>query len=476
MRIVHVASEAQPYSKTGGLADVAAALPGALAAQGHDVALVTPWYGPLSSAPGGARMLEPVAAGPPWAGLDAKVLELHDGGVRRLFVHRGEYFDREFPYGPPGEAYFDNEERFLFFSRAALAAVDRYCAPDVVHCHDWHTALIPALIHHGRPLAGGRAPACALSIHNLAFQGVCEASMFPMTGLPAEAWSMHEGEFFGRFNLLKAGLAACDAITTVSPTYAREILTPEFGCGLDAFLAAQGAKITGIVNGVDTGRWDPEQDAELAARYGVGDMGGKEADTAALRRETGLASRGERPVLGFVGRLTRQKGADILAEALPELLELGADFVLLGSGDAELEEAFRALAVKYPGRAAVVLGYDEALSHRIMAGADLFLMPSRFEPCGLTQLYAMAYGTVPVTTRVGGLADTVVPHPAPDATGFHMESATPGAVVRAVARALEARTDKAAWRAMQERGMARDMSWAGPAGRYVELYERLAGG
>ena len=477
MRIVHMASEAQPFSKTGGLADVAAALPEALAAQGHEVTLVTPWYGPLSSAPASCRKLEPVAVGYPWRDAAAKVLEYHDRGLRRLFIHRPEYFDREHVYGSPGEPYFDNEERFLFFARAALAVLGKHCEADVVHCHDWHTALVPALARHGADNHGSKTPAFVLTIHNLAFQGICDASMFPMTGLPPEAWSMHEGEFFGDFNILKAGLAACDAITTVSPSYAREILSPEFGYGLERFLAAHEAKITGIVNGVDTRRWNPAEDDALATKYDVENLGAKEANTLALQRELGLSARGsERPVLGFVGRLTRQKGADILAEALPAMLEFGADFVLLGSGDTEIEEAFTTLAARHQGRVAVVLGYDEPLSHRIMSGADLFLMPSRFEPCGLTQLYAMAYGTPPVTTKVGGLADTVTPHPLPQATGFHAESPFPEDMVRAVSQALDVKSDRVTWRAMQERGMTRDMSWNDPARRYLNLYSRLVQG
>lgn len=474
MKIVHVASEAQPFSKTGGLADVAASLPAAQAAQGHEVRLVTPWYGPLSSLPDEAVALGIVHVGHPWPDTPVRVFGLEHEGVRRVVLHRPEYFDREHLYGPPGEAYFDNPERFVFFSRAAQAAIATLSTPDIIHCHDWHTALLPALVRYSVPTEGESAPASVVSIHNLAFQGICENAMFSRTGLPAQAWSMHEGEYFGRFNILKAGLAVCDGITTVSPTYAREILTPGFGCGLDAFLSVHEERISGIVNGIDVRAWSPATDAALDATYTADTIGNKESNTQALLQDMGLSvANSRRPIIGFVGRLTPQKGADVLAEALPDLLRLGVDFVLLGRGDADLEEAFTAIAKEYPERAAVVLDYDESLSHRIIAGSDMFIMPSRFEPCGLTQLYAMAYGTLPITTKVGGLVDTVKAHPDPDAVGFQMASLTRKSVVKAVRSALDVFSDKKQWRAMQERGMSQDLSWTVPARRYCDLYENL---
>lgn len=477
MRVVHIASEALPYSKTGGLADVAAALPAAQTHMGLEVTLITPWYGPISSIRAAVPHVEDLGVVPvdfPFSGTTARVLACKQGLVRRLFVFAPEYFEREHIYGPPGEEYFDNSERFLFFSRAALAAALAFARPDVLHCHDWQAALIPALVHHNAlPVDdGGRVPATVATIHNLAFQGLCGHDQFIRSGLPPQAWTMHEAEFHGRFNLLKAGLFGADAITTVSPNYAREITTSAFGCGLEGFLLTHQAKLRGVINGVDTAIWNPETDAHLNVRFSVRDMAGKDELKRVLLKENGLLPVDETTALaGFVGRLTSQKGADLIAQAIPRLVEAGVSLILLGKGEAKIESRLQEMRSRFPSRVSLTLAYNETLAHRIIAASDLFIMPSRFEPCGLTQLYAMRYGTLPVTSTVGGLLDTVTPHPSPKATGFHLPDISADSLVGTVQEALRVMATPDTCVHMRRLAMQRDASWASSAHDYASLYK-----
>ena len=443
MDVLHVASEVFPYSRSGGLGDVLGALPAVLAAQGVRTTVLSPWYAGLS---GEAREIwsgELPGVGP------ARIGERVEGGVRYLFLGLPD-FDR------PGLYHPDDVQRFCAFGRAALPALERVGAqPDVLHGHDWQSGLIVAHAH----LAGLKT---VFSIHNLQYQGrwnLGEARSW--TGLPDWAFGIEGVEFFGDVNLMKAGLVFADQVTTVSPTYAREITTMQYGEGLDGLLVrlTLEGRLSGILNGLDQERWDPRTDPHIPT---YGDLGGKAAATAALRAEFGL---GDAPILGTVSRLADQKGMDLLIEALPELTERW-NIVVLGGGDPLLTAALTGWA-QHP-RVAFAQGMNEALAHRIYAGADAFAMPSRFEPCGLSQMIALRYGTLPVVRETGGLVDTV-----PHDIGFLLAEATPEALSAFCAQALVTFEAPAAWRERAERGMELDFSWDGPARHYIELYGRL---
>jgi len=476
MDVLFVSSEVAPFSKTGGLGDVSAALPAALSDRGHRVAVVTPRYGGVDPAAHGLSRL-PLALGArgEWCGV----------WLRRgrpdvyLLEHEAYYGLRRGIYGEGGRDYGDNPRRFAFLSRAALelpAALG--WRPGVVHLNDWQTALAAWSLraeHAGDPwLAGARS---VFTIHNLAYQGMFPKRAMEEVGLPWEVFTYDRGvEFHDQLNLMKAGLQFADRLTTVSSTYAREILTVEGGYGLDTVLASRRRDTVGILNGIDVREWDPERDPHLPARYSARDLGGKATCKRELRRELGLDAPGRAPLLGFVGRLADQKGVDLLADALGEILATGAELAMLGSGAPRLERFFAAAAAAHPGRVAARIGFDEGLAHRIEAGSDAFLMPSRFEPCGLNQMYSLRYGTPPVVRAVGGLEETVEDFDGGDrGTGFRFGPPEPAALVAAVRRAVEAWRRRRAWRGLQERGMALDFSWERSAARYEELYRELAG-
>jgi starch synthase len=477
MDVLFVSAEVAPFSKTGGLGDVAGALPRALAARGHRVVVFTPRHGQVDPA---AHRLEPLPF-PVEAGGQAAGLQVVRGPVPVFFLEHERLFGhRRGIYSEPGHEYGDNAERFAFFCRAALV-LPRLIgfSPRIVHLHDWHTALCAWLLRHeagaGPWAAGARS---VFTIHNLAHQGDFGKEKVPALGLPWSAFRYDQGmEFHDRLNLMKAGLTFADALTTVSPGYAREILGPEQGEGLDPLLRHRAHELHGILNGIDVEEWDPERDALLPARFGPGNLEGKARCKAALQEEVGLPVRPDVPVVAMVGRLADQKGLDIALAALPGLLGQELQLVQLGTGRPDYEQALHRLMRERPAQVQVRTHFDEGLAHRIEAGADLFLMPSRFEPCGLNQMYSLRYGTVPVVRAVGGLADTVEDYDGKGrGTGFCFHEYSARALTTAVRRALDVYRDRRAWRGLMERGMAEDNSWARSAARYEQLYEALAGG
>jgi starch synthase len=473
MDVLFVASEVAPWSKTGGLGDVAGALPRALAARGHRVSVVTPRYGSIDPRAAGLARKE----GALRVRGEATSLWVKRAGATFYFVENERLFgSRRGLYSDGGRDYGDNAERFTFLCRAALAlpAALRLRA-EVVHANDWQSGLVPFLLQHehaGDPaLAGART---VFTIHNLAYQGVFPKEVVPHLGLPWDAFH-HDGlEFHDHLSFMKAGLTSADALTTVSPTYAREILTPEGGAGLDAVLRHRRAALHGILNGIDVEEWNPATDPHLPAHYSARALAGKGRCKAALQRELGLPPRAETPLVGMVSRLVEQKGVDLVAAVLDDLLSRDVQVAVLGSGDPLLEQALAEAARRRPDRMAVRIGFDEGLAHRIEAGADVFLMPSRFEPCGLNQMYSLRYGTVPVVRAVGGLADTVEDYDGWNrGTGFRFQDYTPPALLLALRRAVETWRDGRAWRKIVLRGMAQDFSWDRSARSYEELYARL---
>jgi len=473
MRIAHIASEVVPFSKTGGLADVAGALPPALAALGHEVTVVAPGHRANLKDPLPGETRGEVAA----LGLTARLNVLLHRNVRFVLVDCPALYVRPALYSLPDGDFPDNAVRFAFFARAALAAVARLGGADVVHAHDWQAALAPLLLRRDGPTRFEMPAAkTVLTVHNLAYQGVFSPWVLEACGLGRELFTMDLLEFYGNVNLLKGGLVTADAVTTVSPTYAREILRPEFGCGLEGVLATRRDKLFGILNGLDTDEWDPSRDPHLEVAFGAQDdvVEGKAAARELLGREAKLAD-GGRPLIGMVSRLAEQKGADLLAAALDDIVALGYDVVVLGAGERRYEEAIRAAQAAHPGRVAAFIKFDERLAHRIYAASDLFLMPSRYEPCGLGQMIAMRYGTLPVVTRTGGLADTVTDAGERGGTGFVLPELTPAALVATLERAHAVLADDARLAAMRAAGMARDFSWKASAREYVRLYEQLVG-
>ncbi|HET9978501.1 MAG TPA: glycogen synthase GlgA, partial [Burkholderiaceae bacterium] len=413
-RVLHVAAEIYPFVKTGGLADVLGALPAAQAASGADVRLLLPGLPALTQVLREPQVVAEVLA--PWGGVPAEIVRGRldapqlAGVPAYLLRHDALYLRPGSPYGDGGgHAFADNHRRFALLGLAAARlaeGVDAAWAPAVVHGHDWHAGLAPAYLGVGRVAQRHRA-ASVFTIHNLAFQGLFEQRHFVELGLPAQAWSLQGVEFHGQLSFLKAGLQYADRITTVSPSYAREIQTLEFGAGLDGLLRERSAVLSGILNGVDDAVWNPATDEAIAARYSADKPAGKAACKAALQRECGLDVRDDALLFAAVTRLTEQKGLQLLLPAIDELVARGGQLVVLGSGDAALEGALRRAATQHPNAVALRQGYDEALSHRIFAGSDVTLVPSRFEPCGLTQMYALRYGSLPLVRRAGGLADTV---------------------------------------------------------------------
>ncbi len=478
MRVCMLASEAFPYAKTGGLADVVAALPEALGAVGVEVTVILPGYRTARAAAGAVERLGRVRA-PVSSRLEpADVLRVGGARVPILLLDAPRYFDREGLYGAGGVDYPDNAERFVFFCRAALEWLRALGSPpDILHCHDWQTALAPAFLRATAMLYPELRPVRVVqTIHNLAYQGRFWAADWHLLNLDARYFSSDWLEFWGDINFLKAGLVFADVLTTVSPRYAREIQTPDFGEGLEGVLRARGGRLRGIVNGIDYRVWDPARDPTLAVRYAVGDWAGKARCKRALQAALGLELDADVALVGIVSRLARQKGVDVARDALPAFLERSAvQFVVLGGGDPDLERALHDLASRFPGRMAVRTGMDEPLAHRIVAGADLFLMPSRWEPCGLSQLYSLRYGTVPVVHATGGLDDTVTEFdPATGAgTGLTFSPDTPAALSAALERALAVRRTPAAWAQLRENGMRQDFSWDRSARLYRATYEAL---
>lgn len=483
MRILFVSAEVTPFARTGGLGDVVGALPPVLAAAGHDVRVVMPLYQSirrlgLELTPIVETLRVPLASGARtarvWRG------ELPGGAAKTsvpiYFIEQDEYFARPGLYGDESGEYGDNALRFIFFCRAVLALVERLeWFPEVIHCHDWHTGLIPAYLRFLPGLDDRLTRAASVfTIHNLAFQGVFPASVFGATGLPAQLFQPLGVEFYGSVNFMKAGLYYSDALSTVSPTYAQEICTPEFGWGLDGVLRNRRDVLVGILNGIDDAAWNPATDPTLSTRYDAHDVSGKAACKTALLRTFGLLEDPDWLVCGMVTRLTDQKGADLVAEVIEQSATHNVNFAILGSGERGYEARFAALGRRYPHQVGVRLGFNDTLSHQIQAGSDCLLVPSRFEPCGLTQMYAMRYGTLPIVRSTGGLRDTVVPYDAADGlgTGFVFAEATTDALVAAIREAASIFADKPQWRQLQDNAMTRDFSWGHSAAHYVELYQQ----
>jgi len=475
MKVLFVASECAPFAKTGGLGDVVGALPAALAANGVDVRVVVPLYAGMPWHR--FERLEGPLAVPMWWGsarCAVRLARLPRSDVRVYALEYRRYFDRPHLYGPPGDAYGDNLERFAFLSRGALELAKALgWLPDVIHCHDWQTALVPVYVNTvewAQPLHGA---ATVYTIHNLAYQGVFDPGALAVTGLGRELWHPTGFEHFGTLNLTKAALYHATLLSTVSPTYAREIQTPEQGFGLDGVLASRRGDLVGILNGIDVVEWDPRTDPHLAARYDANDLAGKARCKAALQAEAGLPVRADVPLFALVGRLTGQKGVDVLAAALDRVLAWDLQLVLLGTGDPDLEAALGAAAARRPDRFRAWIAFDEPRAHRVEAGADFFLMPSRFEPCGLNQMYSLRYGTLPIVRATGGLVDTVAPYDERTGagTGFLFRDLGPGSLADTIGWALSTWWDRPAHvAAMRRRAMAEDFSWARAARAYEALY------
>lgn len=483
-KILYTTSEVFPLVKTGGLADVSASLPRALWELGHQVRVLLPGYSQAmaNAAPQGMELITRVTVQGRGVTLwesrlpgTPVVLWLVD--IPELYQRSGTPYQDEY-----GNDWDDNAERFQLFSKvAALLAMDQAgldWRPDLIHCNDWQTALVPALLESEQ-----NRPATVFTVHNLAYQGIFPPETFWRLGLPPRLWRFEGLEFHGQLAFMKGGLAYADRLTTVSPTYAREIQTPAFGQGLDGLLQYRQDVLSGILNGIDSQEWDPSQDRHISAHFCPGQLTGKATCKRELQQSQGLELGASQPLLGFIGRLADQKGMDLIIELLPGLLESGCQVAILGAGAPDLEATLRRHASQYPGRLSVTIGYDEALAHRITAGADIFLMPSRFEPCGLNQMYSLRYGTIPIVHGVGGLRDTVLdPCEASleEANGFCFHTPTATALWAAVARAVDAYRTNDIWHSLQQNGMARDFSWHHSARAYDALYDlaletRMAG-
>jgi starch synthase len=473
MKILFVASEGLPYSKTGGLADVIDGLPRALHQLGHEVVVLLPRYR------GNTTKSTLVSSVTISIDHELRFPAIREGspvgGVRHLFVDDPEFFDRPQIYGDANGDYPDNAERFAEFSRTAIECTKRVWLPDVVHCHDWETALVPVLLRtqYGKDPAVRSLPV-VLTIHNLAYQGVFPATVLRRIGLPDSLLTVDALEFYGRVNFLKGGLIFADYLATVSRRYAKEIQTAEYGVGLEGVIRNRADRLVGIVNGVDYGEWSPEADTLIVQNYSVHNLTGKVACKKDLLASLRLPAENlNRPLIGIVSRFVDQKGFDLLPDIATELMKEDLAIVALGSGASEYEALFRGLAEKYPARVGVKIGYDNELAHKIEAGADMFLMPSRFEPCGLNQIYSLRYGTVPIVRAIGGLDDTVQRFVARtrQGTGFKFESYDGTALLECIRTALRTFRDEPAWRALQTNGMNKDYSWKASASAYVTLYE-----
>lgn len=477
LRVLAVASEVYPLVKTGGLADVVGALPRALASEGIVVRTLVPGYPAVMAAIGEADAAFTYAD---CFGGGASIRLAHAGGLDLAVLDAPHLFARDGgPYaGPDGVEFADNALRFAALARAAAdvgrGAVPAFI-PAVVHAHDWQAGLAPAYLHYGpQP-----RPATVLTVHNLAFQGRFPDVTLDTLGLPPQAWSMEGVEYFGAVGYLKAGLALADRITTVSPTYAAEIRTPEGGMGLDGLLRHRAHALRGILNGIDDAVWDPATDPRIPYHFTAARRAGRARNRVSLRKRLGLAPSPEAPLFSVVSRFSWQKGLDLVLEALPAILRQGGQLAVLGSGDRELETAYVDAARAHPGRVAVQLGYDEDLAHQLQAGSDVILVPSRFEPCGLTQMCALRYGALPLVARVGGLADTVVDTTdasvaAGAATGFQFVPVTTAELVATIDRALALWKDPPRWRKLQSRAMAAEVGWRHSARQYAQLYREIA--
>ncbi len=478
MKILLASSEVFPFSKTGGLADMVGALARALAQAGHEACVVTPLYrGILNKFPKIKRENWEfnLPLGDKWIQGGLWSVE-PEKGLKIYFIEQPEFFDRAGIYLEKNISYADNDARYIFFSKCVVHLA-RYLPwrADVVHVHDWQGALVPAMLQQQQREGWGNPPVSCLTIHNLAYQGVFPLETYALTGLAEDFFHPEGAEFFGYLNCLKAGIAFADIITTVSPRYAREITTPEFGCALDGLLRKRFERLVGILNGVDYQEWNPAKDPHLFKNFSVTRLAGKRAGKAALQKLLGLPVKADAPLFGTVSRLAEQKGVDIQLGALEEMLNSEMQFVLLGSGSAEYENAYRDLAARYPRNAAIRIGYDETLAHRIEAGCDYFLMPSQFEPCGLNQMYSLRYGTIPVVRAVGGLDDSVIDfnqNPA-RANGIKFHEYSVRALSKAIRKAIAIYSEPKLLTLYRRNGMKANFSWEHTVEQYLTAYNQI---
>ena len=476
MHVLFAASECVPFSKSGGLADVVGALPRAIAALGHQTTVYLPLYRRT-------QLKEPrtviASITVPFDDRYRFCAVLDGGkqhGVQYYFIDYPPFYDRDALYGTPLGDYRDNAERFALYCRAVLEAAKVLGVPDVFHCHDWQSALIPVLLrtlYDEDPALQG-IPA-VFTIHNMGYQGVFSPDTLPLLMLPWDLFTISKLEFFGKVNFLKGALVYSDFITTVSRKYAQEIQTVEYGFGLEGVLRSRASSVAGILNGVDYDEWNPAVDPILAARYSAQSLEGKQECRRDLLRRFSLDPQSTAPIVGIVSRFAAQKGFDLIALAADRLAHEDVTIVVLGSGDKDYEDLFRRLVRQYPGRFAVKVGYDDEMAHRIEAGADMFLMPSRYEPCGLNQIYSLKYGTVPVVRAVGGLDDTIESYDVRTGkgTGFKFQEYTPEALLTAMQAAFALFGKPREWRKLMLNGMARDFSWAVAAREYLRIYDKV---
>ena len=481
MRILFVTSEAFPLIKTGGLADVSGSLPAALNRLGEDVRILIPGYRQVFDKLLNQRVLLELEWLPVIGKATLMIGEMPDTGVPVMVIASPLLYERDGgPYlDPKGREWLDNPLRFGILSRIAALLGSKKSPlqqwiPDIVHFNDWQGGLTPAFMHY----SGTLSAKSVLGIHNLAFQGNCAEEWVERLGLPPQAYHINGLEYYGQLSFLKAGVFYADSITTVSPTYAKEIQTEEYGFGMQGLLSNRSEDIQGILNGIDLDEWNPAADPHLPHNYDSGNLAGKAANKLALQQELELQPIADAPLLGVVSRLTYQKGLDLFLECAPDLLQEGCQIALLGGGEPGLEHGYWQLAQQYPGQVSVNVGYNEPLSHRIMSGADIFIMPSRFEPCGLNQMYGLRYGTPPVVRRTGGLADSVcdtTPESlaSGEATGFVFDHPLADQLLETVQRAIACYRDGATWQSVQRNGMARDLGWDHSARAYLDVYRSL---
>lgn len=480
LRILFLSSEVAPFAKTGGLADVAGSLPDAVKRQGAEVSIALPFYrvtreGAFSAQPLFSGLRVPLGG----ATLGGHVLQAHTKeGVPVYLFEREDLFDRPNLYATSEGDYYDNLERFVYFTRAALLFLKHMGSPvDVIHCHDWQTGLVPAYlktVYRDDPLLGSTAT--LFTIHNIGYQGLFPQEKLAVCGLPPRVLHMEGLEYWGQISLLKAGIVYADALTTVSPSYAREIQTPEFGLGMEGILQKRVKDLHGILNGADYDLWSPDKDPDIPYPYDEHRLEEKARNKAALLDEVGLKeSVRDRPLFGMISRLSAQKGCDLLVQVMEDIIGLGAGLVILGSGEEKYQTLLEKAARRDPGNLSLRIGFDESLAHRIMAGADVLLLPSRYEPCGLTQMYALKYGTVPLVRATGGLDDTIVPFDpeTKQGNGFKFGPYKADALMGAVKQAIRHYQDPATWQGLMRNGMAEDFSWDRSAQRYLDLYQSI---
>ena len=477
MKILVASPEAVPFAKTGGLADVAGALPKALAKMGHEVSLILPKYRSVDErrfplVPTEMALKVPISQ----KVVTGQVYALdHGPNFRVLLIRQDAYYDRDQLYGTPSGDFEDNAERFTFFSRAIVeAAVE--LKPDIIHCNDWQTGLVPVYLKTLYRWSPSLSQAASVfTLHNIGYQGLFWHYDLHLTNLSWELFTPQALEYYGKLNFLKAGIVFSDAVTTVSRKYMEEVQTPEFGAGLDGVLRDRKNDFYGILNGVDYDEWSPEKDPYIKEEYGPSNLRGKNACKEDLQREFYLTPNPDSPLLGVISRLTDQKGFDLLAEIMEDLMGLGVQFVLLGTGEEEYNLLFQKIGQKYPRQAGIRIAFDNALAHKIEAGADMFLMPSRYEPCGLNQIYSLKYGTVPIVRATGGLDDTIQDFDpiSRKGNGFKFREYSASELLCTIKLALETYRDKATWEKLMLRGMGTDFSWDQSAQAYVKVYEDI---